>query len=220
MIPTLIGMSPTWTTHNSRSPSFHQNILFAWQADPVWVSLLLITLSTVAARTGSERERSDDRKRVRRWINVSYLLAFFWSLSGHVYVFHRVLTTSDTKAVNFVRMYVPFLSSGPSDAGANVLVWGPWLFLQYDLIIISLSSLSWAYILLISVGPKPAQWQRVSLGLGMLAASVTFGPGAIVSLALITREEMLEGAELEVEVANKDVSTMTLGKRVGVKGRN
>lgn len=210
IVPTLIGMAPTWSGHHNRDPSLHQSILFAWQPDPVWVSVILISLSWAITRLGSPRDGPDNRRQAHRWINASYLLAFVSSSSGHFYVLYRILTASDPKTVNFVRMYVPFVTSGPSGTETNILVRGPWLFLQYDLIIISLSSLSWAVLLLVSLGPKiglaadaRGGWQRVTLALSMLAMSLTFGPGAVVSLALLAREQILPDVDPKKEASSR-----------------
>ena len=122
-------------------------------------------------------------------MRASYLLAAVSSALGHLYVVGRIVS-SDNEAVNLVRMYVPFPFTGPAGTETNIFVRGPWLFLQYDLIIISLSSLSWAFLLL-GQTPRGQRLSRKILGQIILAGSLTIGPGATVSLALFVREGQL-----------------------------
>lgn len=126
--------------------------------------------------------------RAHHWICASYLLAATSSALGHLYVMSKI-ATSENHAVDIVRMYVPFLFTGPSGT-SDILVRGPWLFLQYDFIIISLSSLSWAFLVL---GPIYPKWHisAVTLALAMLISSVIIGPGGTVSIALLIRERYL-----------------------------
>ena len=87
-------------------------------------------------------------------------------------------------------MYVPFLRTGPAGVGHDVLIYGPWLFLQYDLIVIALSSLSWAYCLL-AAGASPLVRPKHRVFILLLIGTVILGPGATVSLALCYREGIL-----------------------------
>ncbi|KAI1768082.1 hypothetical protein GGR53DRAFT_462835 [Hypoxylon sp. FL1150] len=191
VLPTVIGMAPTWLGPYSRSSAIHQTILAAWQPDPVWVSLILLVLTKIVATLFSDRKlrgnasRDAERRKASQWICASYVLAAISSSMGHLYVITRVVT-SHNRAVDVVRMYVPFLSTGPYGA-SDILVRGPWLFLQYDFIIISLSSLSWAFLLL---GPIHSRWRisATSLALIMMTSSAVIGPGATVSIALLLRE--------------------------------
>jgi hypothetical protein len=133
------------------------------------------------SRSASKKTRS------HAWIQGSYLLAAASSALGHLYTVGRVLMSADPET-NFWRMYIPFpgFFSGPSGA-SDILVRGPWLFLQYDLIIISLSSLSWAYCLLL----HHVEMSKVRLALAMLLGALTVGPGATVSLSLFVRQSSL-----------------------------
>ncbi|KAL7625334.1 hypothetical protein AAE478_004550 [Parahypoxylon ruwenzoriense] len=191
VVPTLIGMAPTWNGPHSRSPEIHQMILAAWQPDPVWVSFIMLTLTKVMAALFQDRSsrirvhKDEDKRRAHQWICASYVLAALASASGHLYVIGRI-ALSDNQAVDVVRMYVPFLFAGPSGT-TDIFVRGPWLFLQYDIIIISLSSLSWAFTLLGPIRPM-LRMSSVTLALVMVTSSVVFGPGTTVSLALLVRE--------------------------------
>lgn len=75
----------------------------------------------------------------------------------------------------------------------------------YDLIIISLSSLSWAFLLT----PLGRRLSRPILGLIVLAGSLTVGPGATVSLALFAREGQLpEHYQAPIEGTGKREGSM------------
>ena len=132
--------------------------------------------------------KNDERKPYRR-VRVCFLLAAASSAFGHLYV-KTVILTSGNCVHRVIRMYVPSLSTGPPNT-TNILVRGSWLFLQYDLIIISLSSLSWAYLLIRRLGYDKAP-SRFSLVAYLLLGTLTIGPGATVSLALLWREEHLQ----------------------------
>ncbi|KAI1370877.1 hypothetical protein F4677DRAFT_339025 [Hypoxylon crocopeplum] len=194
--PMVIGMAPTWFGPYSRPATTHQMILAAWQPDPIWVSWITLIAATIVAslpqsrksRTRPNRDGDEDKRRAHRWICASYLLAAASSVLGHLYVMGRI-ATSDSQAMDVVRMYVPFLFTGPSET-TDILVRGPWLFLQYDFIIISLSSLSWAFLLLKSTYPK-GHVSTAALALVMMVSSVVIGPGATVSITLFLRERHL-----------------------------
>lgn len=86
----------------------------------------------------------------------------------------------------------------------TTLVDGPWLFLQYDLIIIALSSISWAFLLVRQLlGPR--EMSTVRLALVFLLGHVVIGPGATVSLALYWREVKLEQNRQVDDLRNKSV---------------
>ena len=183
IVPAIIGMLPTWIEPSARSARVHQNILAAWQPDPLWVSIFQQAIVAVLARRAKPEERKG-----QRCVQISYLLAAASSAIGHLYVISYMSTSADSLQ-RLVRMYVPFLWSGPSQT-TDILVHGPWLFLQYDLIIISLSSLSWGYSLLRRVRFDGAP-TRSSLLAALLFGTLTIGPGATVSLALLWREMQL-----------------------------
>lgn len=180
LLPAVIGMLPTWYP---RPDELHQNILAAWQPDPVWVSIIQAILVWVL--------RSNDQSDVKAvwWTRFAYLFAAASSALGHLYTFGSILTSSEP-LLTFVRTYVPFLFSGPHGADQK-LANGPWLFLQYDLIIISLSCMSWAYILVTRALPANESILRF-LPIIFLLGGVVLGPGAVVSLALFWREGALQ----------------------------
>ena len=190
VVPAVVGMAPTWFGPELRSAEMHQILLAAWQPDPIWVSWTLQAAAYAGTHfIGRSAGTPEDRRKAYWWVRVSYLLAAILSALGHLYVVSRIIS-SYGETVNFTRMYVPFPITGPAGTASNIFARGPWLFLQYDFLIISLSSLSWAYLLL-----RQTAWaQRFSrgiLGLIMFVGTVTIGPGASVSLALFVRESQL-----------------------------
>ncbi|KUL83284.1 hypothetical protein ZTR_09133 [Talaromyces verruculosus] len=129
LVPAIVGMLPTWYP---RPDVLHQNILAAWQPDPVWVSVLQATQVFILF----SRARNDGR--AVWWTRLSYLLAALSSAAGHIYGMGSILVSTDP-ATTITKVYVPYLFAGPEGA-TQKLASGPWLFLQYDLIIISISS--------------------------------------------------------------------------------
>lgn len=179
LLPAIVGMLPTWYP---RPDVLHQNILAAWQPDPVWVSIL----QAIQVFMLSSRTRSDGR--AVWWTRFSYLLAALSSAAGHIYGMGSILVSTDP-AMTITRVYVPFLFSGPEGA-TQKLASGPWLFLQYDLIIISISCISWAYLLILRT-LSCNTWTRIYLLIIFMSSSAILGPGATVSLALFWREGYL-----------------------------
>jgi hypothetical protein len=104
----------------------------------------------------------------------------------------RISTADNPDLVNLTHMYIPYPITGPVGV-TDVITRGSWLFLQYDHIIISLSSLSWAVILFGNT-PIGAKLGRGSIILLSLIGSMVIGPGATVSLALYLREFYLAEA--------------------------
>jgi len=170
---------PTWI---DRSPILHQDILAVWNVYPLWVSLAQIGAVAVFASSKKSKDKAV------WWTRFSYLTAAMFSSLGHLYTAISMLISAEP-SVGLVRMYVPFLPAGPQGAH-EVLEFGPWLFLQYDNIIISFSSLSWAYILLDRSLAKDSS-MRFRLPTTLLISSIVLGPGATVSLALFMRESAL-----------------------------
>ena len=190
IVPWLVGMAPTWLGPDIRAPETHQTILAAWQPDPLWVSGIMAAAVSAGTRLlGRSAGGPNDKAKERRWVRISYLLAAVSSALGHLYVAGRIFS-SNSLAVSLVRMYVPFPFAGPAGMEDNIFVKGPWLFLQYDLIIISLSSLSWAFLLLKDT-PLCRRLSAGMLALALTAGSLTVGTGATVTLALLAREEQL-----------------------------
>ncbi|KAK1142960.1 hypothetical protein N8T08_007201 [Aspergillus melleus] len=176
VLPTVIGMLPTWYP---RSPHVHQSLLAAWQPDPVWVAVI----QTFFTKLFSAPENASQAV---WWTRASLLLSAVACTIGHSHTLWMVITSSDER-LSFSRMYIPHLVNGPQDATVR-LASGPWLFLQYDLIIYSLASVSWAYILVSRLVTPGALSRLVVLPILFIVGSVILGPGATVSLALFWRE--------------------------------
>lgn len=203
VLPTVVGMAPTWLGYGHRAAESHQSILAAWQPDPLWVALLQLAgaaaFSRMMTKTQSDAtSRSKQDEEAHKWTLVSYLLALVSSTSGHLYVMYRV-ATSQNAATNLWRMYVP-ANLVRVENFQHILLEGPWLFLKYDFLIISLSSLSWTYYLLQHTSReegKPGASSKLVLLLAMLFGSALLGPGAVVSLALFWRERSLVAKKAE-----------------------
>ena len=198
VLPGVIGMMPAWV---ARSPFAHQNVLAAWQPDPLWVSLLQTGGIWLASSIASSAtiEPAKLLTSTRR----CYLLAATSSALGHMYVMLSVLGSDDPQ-LGFARMYVPHLYEGPTGASASIFVRGPWLFLQYDLIIIALSCLSWVYVLLASRAGGTTSW-KLKCFAGIVLVAATLGPGAAVSLALWVREGQLVEEQANTSMAQREL---------------
>lgn len=109
------------------------------------------------------------------------------SATGHLYAMLMVISADDP-LLSFGRMYIPHFYGGHAGLDGKLLT-GPWLFLQYDLIIIAVSSLSWAYILTARFLESGAP--RLYLLCLFLLGGLVLGPGATVSVALYWREDKL-----------------------------
>lgn len=191
LVPAIVGMLPTWYP---RPDVLHQNILAAWQPDPVWVSVLQATQVFLLF----SRARNDGR--AVWWTRLSYLLAALSSAAGHIYGMGSILVSTDP-AMTISRVYVPYLFAGPEGA-TQKLASGPWLFLQYDLIIISISCISWVYFLILRTLPGNT-WIRSYLPIILLLSSAVLGPGATVSLALFWREGYLSSIRTSKRATEK-----------------
>ena len=202
LLPAILGMPPTWI---HRSALSHQNILAAWQPDPVWVSLIQASAVAIFSRYSFGPDR--DGKRAAWWTRASFLIAAVSSAAGHLYVLSTIMLTRDPM-VGFKRMYVPISSNGPGELNKK-LASGPWLFLQYDLIIIALSSLSWAYLLVDRLLANNFSLRKV-LWLGFFFGGLVLGPGATVSLALFWREGKLEQRRAAMRLVSKSHRTSGL----------
>lgn len=177
-------MLPTWI---DRSPETHQFILALWQPDPAWVSAIQTAGVLYFGIWRPSRANSSLGKGIS-WVRFSYILGTAVSATGHIYVLYKLATSEDSlSAVR--RLYVPNILTGFTPD--LKLVDGPWLFLQFDLIIIALSSLSWAYILVsrLYFGKTVA---NVFLLAEFLVGFLLLGAGATVSLALLWREDELQ----------------------------
>lgn len=203
ILPAVIGMAPLWLGYGSRSAETHQYILAFWQLDPVWVSLLQMVAVAVFVQGEKSKAtlyegQSHPSREAHTWVSISYLLAALCSALGHTYMANRVVQKGDIVA-HLQRMFVPAHLFGLEGVD-HILVEGPRLFLKYDLIIISLSSLSWAYIVLRhteTMYPRPMKLPQFSISLFILFGTAIIGPGAVVSLVLHRREVLLSRTGLK-----------------------
>jgi hypothetical protein len=197
IIPTVVGMWPTWY---HRSPIMHQRILAVWQPDPLWVAGIQLVAKHIFAYFQNSKV-SDDAAEISRWVKKSYLMAAICSALGHTYVILMISFSTDP-SLEFKRMYWPRFFTGPKGTEDNMLVNGPWLFLQYDFIIIALSSLSWAYILVLKTVKDLNQMHMVKLALFFALGTCILGAGTTVSLALYWREH--ERIKIIIKKTDKD----------------
>ena len=192
VLPVVIGMLPMWV---ERSTMAHQNILAVWQLDPLWVSIIQFTLMSGLSKAFRSGRR--DPALSHHWVGTSYLAAALFSAAGHIYAL-AIATFSSDPGLSVAGMYVPFVRTAFAGE-ADRLLNGPWLFLQFDFIIIAIASLSWVYLLLVDM----MDTQKISRGMLMLAffvCSVVVGPGATVSVALFWREGLMERLRKQTEV--------------------
>lgn len=182
ILPAIAGLLPLWYP---RTDSLHQTILAVWQLDPIYVSAIQALVTWVAA----SRMQSIGPGETSRRVSFAYLFAAIVSAIGHISAV-TLLVLSDDPRATITSAYLPFPCAGP--IGANLqLASGSWLFLQFDLIIISLSCLSWAYLLTASLLPKGDR-RRATIPLIFAFGWMLLGTGATVSLALLWREKQLQ----------------------------
>lgn len=185
--PTAIVMLPTWVP---RSAEAHQTIVAVFMLSPFWVSGIILATTKVFAWFSSLSSSSRRNKGAATWwIKAVHLQTALVSAAAHLYVMYRVLLPTNPEVVNLARMYLPLPPNGPIGVTDNITA-GSWLFLQFDHIFISLSSLSWA-LLLLEKTPLRAQFGRGGLFLTLLVSALLIGPGATVSMALYFREDHL-----------------------------
>lgn len=130
------------------------------------------------------------------WVRASYLLAAASSATAHVYVLTSTILSSNP-ALSFAEMYVPFVRTDVSGT-EDLLLIGPWLFLQFDLIIMALAGVSWVYILLVDL-MDDRRSTRIKFVLALLTNTVLLGVGTSVSVALFWREGILERRRNQTE---------------------
>ena len=179
ILPALIGMLPTWI---NRSALAHQNVLAVWQLDPFWVSACQAATAMLFSRM--QTPTKNDEKLAVWWTRASYLMAAACSAVSHLYAVNSIV--SNYGSADLIRAYIPSLRRGPSGMDDR-LVSGPWLFLQYDLMIIALSSLSWAYVLVKDLVHDIA-FPTIALPLIFAGVGLVLGPGTAVSVPLFWRE--------------------------------
>lgn len=216
IVPAVVGSAPTWNGPESRSPEVHQGLLAAWQPDPIWVSLIQIVLTNSSSWFRGERSGGQRRgtSAAHAWTRASYLVAAACSALGHLYTMGRILTSTD-EGTNFVRMYVPFPFTGPAGV-PDILARGPWLFLQYDVIIFSIAGLTWAFLVLSRV-PRGLPLSNLGLAFALTSSCITVGAGATISLALYVREGLLpENAEAKPGSKDDGTTFITLGSQTDI----
>ncbi|KAK9772338.1 hypothetical protein SCAR479_11038 [Seiridium cardinale] len=183
--PTAFIMAPAWMGPNYRLADEHQIYVAIFMLSPIWVAGILEATTLAGASLRSVATTRTNRSAAAWWVRAAYLQTCAISAVGHLYPTYKLLVAENPEIVNLTRMYVPAPFEGPSGV-EDILVIGSWLFLQYDHIIISLSSLSWALVLL-----RKTPLDRIPtivMILLLLVGSVVLGPGATVSLALYLRE--------------------------------
>ncbi|KAI5867264.1 hypothetical protein GGS23DRAFT_547556 [Durotheca rogersii] len=205
VVPMLCLMAPTWQGQASRSPATQQGIVAFFQPTPLYASGIMMAMTRVsthlAGGLGSTTETRKEQALAGRWIRRLYLAAAALAAIGHLYVVGRAFQAADGGIVTLTRMYVPSPFPGPAGVG-EVLVRGPWLFLQWDGIIIALASLSWGVILLKQALPA-GEATTITVILASLVGAVVLGPGPTVTLALYVREGYLqEGSEERTQRGN------------------
>ncbi|KAF2734443.1 hypothetical protein EJ04DRAFT_603209 [Polyplosphaeria fusca] len=183
LCPAVVGMLPTWLGPVYRSARQHQIVLAVWQPDPFWVSAIYALVSGFGPLT-SPRARQSTRHSYP-WVRATYVLAAVCSAAGHLCTVAQMINSSGEPKLGLTHMYMPSFT-GPSET-TNILTSGPRLFLQYDLVIIAISSLSWAFLLCRSALEMRA-WQQIRLAFCMMLGALVIGPGATVSLVLLVRE--------------------------------
>jgi hypothetical protein len=182
--PTAIVMLPTWVP---RSAEAHQTIVALFMLSPFWVSGVTIATTKVSAWFSSLSSSSRRNKGAATWwVKAVHLQTALVSAAAHLYVMYRIFLPTNPEVVNLTRMYLPLPPNGPIGVTDNITA-GSWLFLQFDHIFISLSSLSWAFLLL-NKTPLQAQFGRGGLFFILLTSALVIGPGATVSMALYFRE--------------------------------
>lgn len=182
VLPAVVGLLPIFYP---RTSSLHQTILAAWQIDPVYVSAIQ-ALVTYAL---TQRTRSTAVTDGIWWSQLVYLIAAVISAMGHIGAMAWFVSSNDPLAT-LTNAYLPFPLAGPLGASPR-LASGPWLFLQFDLIIITLSCISWAYLLTVSLLTESDR-RRTTLPWIFAGGVVLLGTGATVSLALLWREHHLQ----------------------------
>ncbi|KAI1348950.1 hypothetical protein F5Y01DRAFT_290837 [Xylaria sp. FL0043] len=195
VLPAILGEAPTWNGPESRSPEVHQKYLAFFQVDPLWVTLVQTLLSKLFHRVlsteGGDLVRAP--KTAHSWIRTSYLLAAASSAIGRVYTAARIYTSTE-EGTNLARMRVPQPPAGPSGGLPDTLARGTFLYLQFDIPIFELASMTWAFLLLSRLPNRP-QASNLTLAGMMLIGYLTIGAGATVSLALYVREGLLQEKE-------------------------
>ncbi|KAK3291019.1 uncharacterized protein B0H64DRAFT_411154 [Chaetomium fimeti] len=189
VVPTTIVMLPTWV---ARSAESHQTIVAIFMLSPFWVSGITIAATKASAwLSGLSSSTRRNKAAATWWVKAVHLQTAAVSAAAHLYVMYRVFFPTNPEVLNLTRMYLPLPPNGPIGVTDNITS-GSWLFLQFDHIFISLSSLSWA-LLLLEKTPLAARFGRGGLVLLLLVSALLIGPGATVSMALYFREGHLAG---------------------------
>lgn len=190
--PTAIIMAPTWMGPDYRPAEYHQTLVAIFMLSPLWVSGIQEVATRASTWLRQASSPSIDKTEASWWVRAAYLQAFAISAAGHLYPMSKIFTAQNPENVNLARLYIPSPFTPPSGT-TDVLVIGSWLFLQFDHIIISLSSLSWTLVLLRKT-KLAEQFATSTMTFLLLVGGVLVGPGATVSLALYFRESFLDSS--------------------------
>jgi hypothetical protein len=160
-----------------RSPGTHQKIVALVQLSPVLVTLLQYLIAGLLPNEISRKAQHlhAGRKTLPPYalaLRQAYLLAAFISVTGHLYVLQRIFRSPGL----FQSIYIPAANQTVMTSGTDLMLQGALLFLQYDFIIINLSSLLWAYFLL----EQTAAFSVQNFG-GVVLINAILGPGAMVT---------------------------------------
>ena len=161
-----------------RSSARHQQIIALIQVSP----LIVATIQTVASNLYPIRN-IDVRTRKSAFmpsVRQALFIAGSFSALCHLTILVHILFGWQT----FSSIYVPGSSSAVASAGTSKILEGSRLFLQYDYLGITLSTLLWVYYLVVGLSDV----SRTYLVSIMLIGNILIGPGAVTSAVLWWRE--------------------------------
>ncbi|KAJ5817290.1 hypothetical protein N7447_009523 [Penicillium robsamsonii] len=187
VLPAVVGMMTRWY---SRSDGTHQIVLALWSTDPVLVSLIQLLL-VKAQSPWTSKAALEQTDTTSWWLRVAFALSAIVAGVTHVYALGSlVLSKGDMMAV--ARIYFPWPGQYSHDV-VLPLTYGPWLFLKYDWILMSLASVGWAFFQLrkAQCSPKNGRYWAVVSTL-LLAGCILLGAGSTVSVALFWKEGLLQ----------------------------
>lgn len=180
----------------NRSPSTQQTISALFQISPLAAVLLqhslarLLRTAVFPKEKEKEGEKGEEKQKQNQadkpYICRTYLTSALFTSLSHVYVLTTALTTTQPQA-SFTRIYLP-RSARVAPAAKDTIFQGALLFLQYDWVLINVSSGLWLYTILRPHLFLTSGLRRAVAFLGTLAGFVLLGPGAVVSLGLWWRE--------------------------------
>ncbi|KAJ5788019.1 hypothetical protein N7457_003009 [Penicillium paradoxum] len=187
VLPAVIGMMPLWS---ARSDNMHQIVLALWSADPVWVSLIqqLLVKAQMMWIPKAAPEQTDITS---WWLRVAFFLSATVAGITHIYALGSLIQSkSDIMAL--ARIYLPWPDQYPHGA-VLPLKYGPWLFLKYDWVLMSLGSVGWVFFQLQKAqSSAESDWHWAFVVILLLAGCILLGAGSTVSMALFWREGLLQ----------------------------